>query len=286
MLMADVHAGGFKMGKIDDGDDGLVQSVTRAFDVLFAVASAGEPQLVGELSRSLGLPRPTVHRILNTLVASGVLARIDSAKTYVVTPKLALVTASNAETVGLADMITPFLHRLVAISEETASLHVRVGDLRVCISEVEGSRGIRWARGPGWSAPVWSGAVGRILMADFSEQEYREVLDRCELRAIARKTVVDEVELHDLVESARVQGWCASESETVDGASATAAPIVDAGGRTIAALSLYAAADRLPHILLLVSELTKAASDASDAWTSMAKFSQIHNDRKSFQEAI
>jgi DNA-binding IclR family transcriptional regulator len=123
-------------------------------------------------------------------------------------------------------------------------------------------------------------------MADFSEQEYREVLDRCELRAIARKTVVDEVELHDLVESARVQGWCASESETVDGASATAAPIVDAGGRTIAALSLYAAADRLPHILLLVSELTKAASDASDAWTSMAKFSQIHNDRKSFQEAI
>ena len=284
--MADVSADGFNTGKLDAGDDGLVQSVTRALDVLFAVASASEPQLVGELSRSLGLPRPTVHRILNTLVASGVLARIDSTKTYVVTPKLALVTASNAETVSLADMITPFLHRLVAISEETASLHVRVGDLRVCVSEVEGSRGIRWARGPGWSAPVWSGAVGRILMADFSEQEYREVLDRCELRAIARKTVVDEVELHDLVESARVQGWCASESETVDGASATAAPIVDAGGRTIAALSLYAAADRLPHILLLVSELTKAASDASDAWASMANFSQIHNDRKSFQEAI
>ena len=168
--MADVSADGFNMGRIGDGDNGLVQSVTRAFDVLFAVASASEPQLVGELSRSLGLPRPTVHRILNTLVASGVLARIDSTKTYVVTPKLALVTASNAETANLADMITPFLHRLVAISEETASLHVRVGDLRVCISEVEGSRGIRWARGPGWSAPIWSGAVGRILMADFSEQ--------------------------------------------------------------------------------------------------------------------
>ena len=268
--MADVSADGFNMSKIGDGDDGLVQSVTRALDVLFAVASASEPQLVGELSRSLGLPRPTVHRILNTLVASGVLARIDSTKTYVVTPKLALVTASNAETANLADMITPFLHRLVAISEETASLHVRVGDLRVCISEVEGSRGIRWARGPGWSAPIWSGAVGRILMAEFSEQEYRDVLDRSELRAIARKTVVDEVELHDLVESARVQGWCATESETVDGASATAAPIVDAGGKTIAALSLYAAADRLPHILLLVPELTKAASDASDAWASMA----------------
>ena len=211
--MADVSADGFNMSKIGDGDDGLVQSVTRAFDVLFAVASASEPQLVGELSRSLGLPRPTVHRILNTLVASGVLARIDSTKTYVVTPKLALVTASNPETANLADMITPFLHRLVAISEETASLHVRVGDLRVCISEVEGSRGIRWARGPGWSAPIWSGAVGRILMADFSEQEYREVLDRSELRAIARKTVVDEAELHDLVESARVQRWCATERD-------------------------------------------------------------------------
>jgi DNA-binding IclR family transcriptional regulator len=123
-------------------------------------------------------------------------------------------------------------------------------------------------------------------MADFSEQEYSEVLDRSELRAIARKTVVDEVELHDLVESARVQRWCATESETVDGASATAAPIVDAGGRTIAALSLYAAADRLPHILSLVPELTKAASDASDIWASMAVFSQIHKGQESLQEAI
>lgn len=272
--------------KSDDSDDGLIRSVTRSFDVLFAVAESERPLSVVSLSKILGLPRPTIHRILNTLVASGVVARVDSDKTYVVTPKLALTTAANASTAALGDIVMPYLHRLVAISEETASLHVRAGDLRVCVAEVEGSRGIRWVRGPGWSAPIWSGAVGRLLLAGLPGEERNEILSRNELRAIASNTVVDVPELCSLIETVRADGWSSSQSETVDGAAATAAPVSDANGKTIGVLSLYASADRLPHMISLVDELQQAATEVSENWAMMSPSAAANSQTHDLQKAI
>jgi DNA-binding IclR family transcriptional regulator len=274
------------VAKSDDADDGLIQSVTRAFDVLFAVAGSEGPLTVVSLSKILALPRPTIHRILNTLVASGVVARVDSDKAYVVTPKLALSTAANANTAALGDIVMPYLHRLVAISEETASLHVRVGDLRVCVAEVEGSRGIRWVRGPGWSAPIWSGAVGRLLLAGLSSEERHEILSRNQLHALASNTVVDVPELRSLIETVRADGWSCSESETVDGAAATAAPVSGANGKTIGVLSLYASADRLSHMVSLVDELRQAAAEVSENWARMSPSVAVNGQTHDLQRAI
>ncbi len=273
------------MAKSDDSDVGLIQSVTRACDVLFAIAGAEHPLTVVSLSKILDLPRPTIHRILGTLVASGVAARVDSGKAYVVTPKLALATAANTRTATLADLATPYLHRLVAIGEETASLHVRVGDLRVCVAEVEGSRGIRWVRGRGWSAPIWSGAVGRLLFAELPEAERKEVLTRQPLHALARNTVVDEPTLWTLLEAVGDDGWSCSESETVDGAAATAAPVIGTDGTAIGALSLYSSADRLPHMVSLVSVLQESARQLSSAWATVSPFTAVSRLTHDLQSA-
>jgi IclR family acetate operon transcriptional repressor len=274
------------VAKSDDADDRLIQSVTRAFDVLFAVSESERPLTVVALSKVLDLPRPTIHQILNTLVASGVVARVDSDKAYVVTPKLALSTAANASTAALGDIVMPYLHRLVAISEETASLHVRVGDLRVCVAEVEGSRGIRWVRGPGWSAPIWLGAVGRLLLAGLSGEELDEILSRNQLHALASNTVVDVPELRSLIEIVRSDGWSCSESETVDGAAATAAPVSGANGKTIGVLSLYASADRLSHMVSLVDELRQAAAEVGENWARMSPSVAVNDQTHDLQRAI
>lgn len=249
-----------------------MKSVTRALDVLFAVARADIPPTVAALSSSLGLPRSTTHRILDTLTEAGIITRREPGRGFVVTPKLALATCGTPNTATLADMIVPFLHRLVAISEETSSLHVRVGDLRLCVAEVEGSRGIRWARGPGWSAPIWAGAVGRILLADLNDCELDELFIRTNLHPLAASTVTDKSQLRSLIAASRAQGWSASTSETVDCAAAVAAPVVATSGRTVAALSLYASADRLEHMESLVPELCQIAQEAGEQWDKISGF--------------
>ena len=250
-----------------------VQSVRRSLDVLFAVAQADRPPTVSTLSSRLNLPRSTVHRILDTLLEAGVVARRGSERGYVITPKLALATSASQNTATLADMILPFLHRLVAIREETASLHIRVGDMRVCVAEVEGSRGIRWARGIGWSAPIWAGAVGRMLMTDMSGCDLDELLARSDLYSLASNTVTDRVRLSALIDEVRAQGWSSSVSETFDCAAAVAAPLTSAGGRTIAVLSLYASAERVAHMESLVPQLCSIAAEAAEQWDRISAFS-------------
>ena len=81
-----------------------MQSVRRAFDVLFAVAQAEIPTTASTLATELDLPRPTVYRILDTLVARGVVTQGKSEKGYVLTPKLALLASGSRSTATLADV--------------------------------------------------------------------------------------------------------------------------------------------------------------------------------------
>ncbi len=251
-------------------EGGLVQSVTRAFDVLFAVAEVDQPPSARTLAERLDLPRSTVHRLLNTLEASGVVSRIGADRGYAVTPKLAMAAAVSGGGATLGAVAEPYLHRLVAASEETAAVHVRTGDHRTCVAEVQGLRGIRWVRGRGWSAPVWSGAVGRVLMAGLPDDELDALLQRSDLQPLGRNSVVDGVDVRRLVADTRNRGWSSSESETVDGAAAVAVPIIGTDGATIGALSLYAPDDRLGHMLTLIDAVQDAAHELGRYWIAIS----------------
>ena len=247
-----------------------MQSVERAFDVMFQVVQSERPATPSSLAHELGLPRSTVHRMLGALTSCGVIMRAPDEKSFIATPKLALASSTNRRVARLSDFFVTSLHRLVALSEETSSLHVRSGDQRVCVAEIEGSRGIRWSRGIGWGAPIWSGAVGRMLMAGEPPQELNDVLARHPLEPLAASTIVDGSELRALVDRARLDGTSWSASETVTGAAAVAAPLVTADGRTIAVLSLYGPAERLDHMLTFRTEIRSIADEAMAAWQSIS----------------
>jgi len=247
-----------------------MQSVERAFDVMFQIVQSERPATPSSLAQELGLPRATVHRMLEALTSCGVIVRAPDEKSFIATPKLSLASSTNRRVAQLSDFIVTYLHRLVALTEETSSLHVRSGDQRICVSEIEGSRGIRWSRGPGWGAPIWSGAVGRMLLAGETREEFDAVLARGVLEPLTASTVVDESELRSLVDQARLDGTSWSASETVVGAAAVAAPLVTSEGRTIAVLSAYGPAERLDHMLSFRSEIRSIAAEATAAWQSIS----------------
>jgi IclR family acetate operon transcriptional repressor len=247
-----------------------MQSVERAFDVMFQIVQSDGPATPTSLAHDLGLPRATVHRILGALASCGVIVRAPNEKSFIVTPKLSLASSMNPQVARLSEFIVTYLHRLVALSEETSSLHVRSGDQRICVAEIEGSRGIRWSRGPGWGAPIWSGAVGRMLLAGETRQELDDVLARNVLEPLTVGTIVDKTELRSIVEQTRLDGVSWSASETVTGAAAVAAPLVTSEGRTIAVLSLYGPAERLDHMRTYSTEIRAVAAEAAAAWQTIS----------------
>lgn len=243
-----------------------MQSVNRALDVLFLLAQSGGTRSASTVARQLELPRPTVYRILETLGSKGVVAKVGDE--FGVTEKLGRIAAGSVG-VGLADVARRYLQTLVAITAETSGLHARYGDVRRCIAEVEGHHGVRWARGVGFSAPVWSGAVGHVILADLVDQEIEQIAARADFAPLAPMTATNLEDLLERVEAARERGWSLSCGETVEGAAAVAAPIKNHIGRTDAVMSLYAPADRFAAIQEYVPALLDTAAAASEEWVGL-----------------
>lgn len=245
-----------------------MQSLLRGLDILFQVGDGDGPVSPADLAVALDLPRPTVYRLVDTLVTRGLIAR--QAGGLVPTPRLLMLGGGGSATLSLCDVVEPHLQRLLADVGETVGLHVRVGDHRRCVAEIEGHHGIRWARGIGFTAPVWSGAVGHVLLAGIPEAAREELYERIELAPLAANSVRDIEELRAGVDLTRERGWGASESQTVDGAAATAAPVRDQRGGTVAVMSLYAPAHRYDELKAHVDDLLRAAAAASRDWKAIA----------------
>ncbi len=252
---------------------GSVQSLVRGLDILFHVAESSEPVTASQLAADLQLPRPTVYRLLDTLVGRGLVAR--QGRTIVPTPRL-LMLGTSRTALSMERVVRPHLQWLVEAVGETVGLHVRVGDHRRCIDEIEGSHGIRWARGVGFTAPIWSGAVGHMMLAGLPDAALEELYGRIELTPLSSNSTRDLDALRARVDAARKQGWSASRSETVEGAAAVAAPVHDEIG-TVAAMSLYAPADRFEGLLAHVDDLRRAARDASTGWMAVAPRRSAHD---------
>lgn len=71
------------MARASDG----VQSVARTFALLEALAAAGGELSLSELAASTGLPPPTIHRLLRTLVDGGYVRQLPSRR-YLLGPAL------------------------------------------------------------------------------------------------------------------------------------------------------------------------------------------------------
>ena len=66
---------------------GSVQSIERAFSVLEMMADAGGTLPLSHLANQSGLPLPTIHRLLRTLVDLGYI-RQESSRQYTLGPRL------------------------------------------------------------------------------------------------------------------------------------------------------------------------------------------------------
>ncbi|HEY9395684.1 MAG TPA: helix-turn-helix domain-containing protein, partial [Nocardioides sp.] len=74
---------------------GAVQSIERAFALLETMADAGGTMGLSQLAAASGLPLPTIHRLVRTLVDLGYL-RQEANRQYVLGPKLIRLGESSS----------------------------------------------------------------------------------------------------------------------------------------------------------------------------------------------
>ena len=243
----------------NDGTGGL-RSVDRALLALELIAEAGELG-VSELGRRLGVHKATASRLAATLARRGVIERDPGTDRYRL--GFGLIRLAGAAMAGL-DLVSaarPVLEDLAEDTRETVTLGVLSGDEVVSIDQVTGTRSIVSVSWVGKRTSLHTTSTGKVLLAAMSDAELERRLERPLERATPR-TVTDPAELRAQLAEIRRRGWAQTLEELEDGLNAVAAPVRQADGEVVAALSVSGPAFRMrPVDLPRLSRLTALAAE-------------------------
>ena len=179
----------------------------KAMTVLHAVRS--EPRSLQALQQTTGLPRATAHRLAAALEVHGLLRRDDDGRFELGHGLVALGEAAR-ERFPLVETARPILADLRDETGESTQLFVVDGDRRRCVLSLETPHGLRWIVPVGSLFPLGAGSAGRVLAGETSKS-----------------------------------GWIESIGERESGVASVSAPVVDASGALLGAVSVSGPIERL-----------------------------------------
>ena len=214
--------------------------VARAFAVLEAFTPERPSLALSEVARRAALPLTTTHRLLAELCAAGALER-DGDGTYRIGLRLWEIASLAPRGVPLREAALPFLEDLYEVTHENAQLGVREGHDVVYIERIAGRRAVGVLTRVGGRFPLHASGIGLVLLAHAPESVQRGVLEG-PLRRFTDHTITDPNRLRRVLAEVRRDGVAVSDRQVTDDALSVAAPITDARGEVIAALSVVAAA--------------------------------------------
>ncbi|GAJ79787.1 putative IclR family transcriptional regulator [Nocardia brasiliensis NBRC 14402] len=195
--------------------------------MLYAVAE--HPCGLNELCARTGLPRATAHRLAVGLEVHRLLARDNSGMWR---PGPALAELAAGATDPLLEAASAVLPRLREITGESVQLYRLDGNARVCIAAMEPPVGLRDTVPVGARLPLTAGSAAKVLLAWADPELQRTIL----ADAVFGERAVTEV---------RKRGWAQSAAERASGVASVSAPVRDAGGTVIAAVSVSGPIDRM-----------------------------------------
>jgi DNA-binding IclR family transcriptional regulator len=147
----------------------------------FLATADGRGRRLKDIADAAGLPRPTTHRILASLVAEGMVERDAGAKVYRLGLDLFMLAARAGNPMNLRELCRPGLLRLTGSLGETIFLLVRSGFDAICIDRTAGLLPIRSFTGDiGGSVMLGIGQGAMAILAHLAPGEQDEVI-RCNL---------------------------------------------------------------------------------------------------------
>lgn len=242
-----------------------MQSVERAAALLRAVAAASGPAAsAAALAGTVGLNRTTTWRLLTALEQERLVTRDRRTGTY----SLGFALIDLAGQAGGADLVRSaesVLRDLAARSRETAALAMMRDDGLTYVAEVT-SGAVVAAGWQGRQVPLHATSTGKVLLActGTGTDDLRDRLGVSpggRLPRFTRTTITSLTALAKELALTRERGYAVCRGEFESSAWGVSAPVLDAGGRPVAVVSVWGPGERLTDDRFeTLGELTVAAA--------------------------
>lgn len=212
------------------------QTLLRGLDMLDKVIDG--PVKLAELSARMGLTRSTTHRLANALIDRGFLTFLPR-EGYQLGPKLlqlGFLAQGQADVVQIA---RPRIEDLAAHSEDTVHLGRLENEMALYLDKIPGRRRVEISSRIGDRQHLTSTGLGKALLLDDSEETWRRIFDADQASDAPR---ADYAAWLDRMKGYVEAGRAFDLEENEDQIRCVAAPIRDASGAIVAAISVSSAA--------------------------------------------
>jgi DNA-binding IclR family transcriptional regulator len=220
------------------------QSIRRAVALLEAFGDDRPAWSVSDLAEAVALNRTTVYRLLTALESVEYVARDPATDTYRLGSGLIALGARAQRANPARELARPELEALAAATGETATLELLSDREMVIIDEVPGGHVTSGSQHIGSRWPVYATSTGKAILAHLPANELGRALSRA-FRPLTAHTLTGREQLLICLEEVRRDGYGVAVEELELGFVAVGAPLLDATGRPIAAISLGGTRTRL-----------------------------------------
>jgi DNA-binding IclR family transcriptional regulator len=222
-----------------------IQVIERMVALLDALATYPDPVSLKELSRVSGLHPSTAHRILNDMVITRFVDRVEPG-TYRLGMRLLELGNVVKSRLSVREAALDFMRSLHKKTQQTINLSVRQGDEIVYIDRAFSERsGMQVVRAIGGRGPLHLTSTGKLFLSVDVPEAIRAYATRTGLAGHNKNSITDLAKLERELSLVRSRGYARDNEELELGVRCMAAGIHDDTGKLIAGLSISAPADRL-----------------------------------------
>ncbi len=222
-----------------------VSRSVRALEVVEAIAESDHPMTVVDLMDLTGLPKATLHRMVNVLETEGFLRLDLSGRGYVGGHRLAKLARLTLATTAERSYRHGILAAVSREIGETCNIVISRGAEMFYTDRVETEWPLRHQLPIGSTVPAHCTASGKLYLSSLSKRQTANLVSVLPMEKFTGNTITDRDELMNVLTQMRKDRVGLDNEEFIEGMVAVAVPITDDKGRMLAALAFHAPTVRM-----------------------------------------
>jgi DNA-binding IclR family transcriptional regulator len=220
-------------------------ALEKGLVLLARISDAETPRRFSDLLKETGLPKATLHRLLQALLAHRLVALDARDQTYRTGLRALEMAQRSWESMDIRVAAASEISWLGEKTGETVHLAVLDDTEVVYIDKVESQQRIRMFSAIGKRGPAHCTGVGKAMLAFLAPEDQRQLVEKLSMKRFTSSTFTSRGAFLRHLGEIQACGYAKDLEEHEVGIRCTAAPVFDYRGQVIASISVTAPSFRL-----------------------------------------
>jgi DNA-binding IclR family transcriptional regulator len=250
----------------EEGGQSTFRVIARATDLLKCLSGYPAGLTLTEISRETKLHKATTARFLKALAEGGFVAAVPTRKAWKLGPVIVQIASRAAEQTDIREVARPIMERASLRTHATVQLAILADGGVVYVEKIEPEDlPLRIHTQIGSRRPLHCTALGKVMAAFRDWSDVERMVGPGALERRTERSITDRRRLKAELSRVRAQEFAVDDREYNDLVVCTAAPIRDASGDVVAALSIstFGIATDSARFRVLISEARATAKSVS-----------------------